>query len=63
MHLVGLFTYCRLKLFKNWGLKKMLGSKSEDKTGDCRMLHNEDPHDLYCIKNIICDRFENNEKS
>jgi hypothetical protein len=32
---------------------RIFGSKSEEVTGDCRRLHNEELHNLYASPNII----------
>jgi hypothetical protein len=43
----------RLRIFKNKVLRKVFGLKREDVTGDWRILHNEELHDLYSTPVII----------
>jgi len=37
----------RLRVFENRVLRRILGSKRDEVTGDWRTLHNEELHDLY----------------
>jgi hypothetical protein len=43
----------RLRVFENRFLRRMLGPKRDDMTGDCRKLHNEEVHNLYSSPSII----------
>jgi hypothetical protein len=38
---------CRLTVFENMVLRKILGPKREEVMGEWRILHNEELHDLY----------------
>ena len=38
----------RLRVFENWVLRRILGPKRDEVTGEWRKLHNEEPDDLYC---------------
>jgi len=38
----------RLRVFENRVLTEILGSKRDVATGEWRILHNEELHDLYC---------------
>ena len=38
----------RLRVFENWGLRKIFGPKRDEVTGEWRKLHNEELNDLYC---------------
>jgi hypothetical protein len=40
-------------VFENGVLRGIFGSKKDEVRGDCRKLHNEELHDLYCSPNII----------
>jgi hypothetical protein len=40
-------------MFENRGLRRLLGPKTDEMTGDWRKLHNEDVHHLYSSSNII----------
>ena len=44
---------CRLSMFENRVLKRMLWPKREEVTGEWRKLHNEELNDLYSSPNII----------
>jgi hypothetical protein len=37
----------RLRVFENWVLRRVVGSKRDDVRGEWRKLHNEKLHDLY----------------
>jgi hypothetical protein len=43
----------RLKLFENRVLRRILGPKRNEVTGEWRRLHNEKLYDLYFSPNII----------
>jgi hypothetical protein len=40
-------------MFENRVLRRILGPKRDEETGECRRLHNEEPGDLYSSSNII----------
>ena len=42
----------RLRVFENWILRRVFGSK-RDENGEWRSLHSEEPHSLYCSPNIV----------
>jgi hypothetical protein len=44
---------CRLRVFENRVLRRALGPKKDEVTGECRKLHNEDLNDLYSLPNIV----------
>jgi hypothetical protein len=39
----------RLRVFENWVLRRILGSKGDEVTLKWRKLHNEELNDLYTI--------------
>jgi hypothetical protein len=43
----------RLRVFENRVLRRILGPKRDEVTGDWRKLHNEELHNLYSSPNII----------
>jgi hypothetical protein len=43
----------RLKVFENRVLKRILGPKRNEVTGEWRKLHNEELNDLYCSPNVV----------
>jgi hypothetical protein len=43
----------RLRVFENWVLRRIFGSKRDEVTGEWRKLHNEELHDLYSSLNIV----------
>jgi len=43
----------RLRVFENRVLRKIIGSKRDEVTGEWRELHNEELNDLYCSPNIV----------
>jgi len=46
----------RPRVFEKRGLKKTLGIKSDEVTGDWRKLHIEELHDLFCSSDILVIR-------
>jgi hypothetical protein len=44
---------CRLRIYDNRVLRRMLGPKRDEVTGEWRKLHNEELNDLYCSLNIV----------
>ena len=40
-------------MFENRVLRKIIGSKRDEVTGEWRELHNEELNDLYCSPNIV----------
>ena len=44
---------CRLKVFENRVLRRILGVKEDDVTGKWRRLHDEKLNDLYSLPNIV----------
>jgi len=43
----------RLRVFENRVLRRIVGPKRDEMTGEWRKLHNEELNDLYCSLNII----------
>jgi hypothetical protein len=43
----------RLRVFKNWALRKIFGPTRDEVTGGLRKLHNKELHNLYSSPNII----------
>jgi len=43
----------RLRVFENRVLRRILGPKRDEVTGEWRKLHNEELNDLYCSPNVI----------
>ena len=50
---------CRLGVFKNRVLRRIIGPKRDKGTGEWRKLHNEELYDLYSLPNVI--QIEKNE--
>jgi hypothetical protein len=44
---------CRLGVFKNRVLRRIIGPKRDEGTGEWRKLHNEELYDQYLYHNII----------
>jgi hypothetical protein len=49
-----------LGVFKNRIQRKIFGPKRVEETGDWRKLHNEDPHDLCFLPDVIWKRWTGN---
>jgi hypothetical protein len=51
-----------LRAFENWVLKRILGPKREEVTGEWRKLHNEELNDLSLLPTQYCsgDKIEKN---
>jgi hypothetical protein len=43
----------RLRVFENWVLRGVFGSKRDEVTGEWRKLHNKELNDLYSLPNIV----------
>jgi len=43
----------RLRVFENRVLRRVVGSKRDEVTGEWRKLHNEELRDLYSLPNIV----------
>jgi hypothetical protein len=43
----------RLRVFENWVLRRIFGSKRSEVTGEWRKLHNEELNDLYSLPTIV----------
>jgi hypothetical protein len=43
----------RLRVFENRVLRRIFGPRRDEVTGECRMLHNEELHNLYSSPDII----------
>jgi hypothetical protein len=43
----------RLRVFESRELRRILGPKRDEVTGDCRKLDNEELHNVYSLPNII----------
>jgi hypothetical protein len=44
---------CKLRVFENWVLRRIVGPKRDEVTGEQRRLHNEELYDLYSSPDII----------
>jgi hypothetical protein len=45
--------YCRLRVFENRALRRILGAKRDGVTGEWRKVHNEELNDRFCSPNIV----------
>ena len=43
----------KLRVFENMVLRRIFGPRSDEVTGECRRLHNEELNDLYSSPNIV----------
>ena len=43
----------RIRMFENRVLRRTVGPKRDEVTGEWRKLHNEELNDLYCSPNIV----------
>ena len=43
----------RLRVYENWVLRRIFGTRRAEVTGEWRKLHNEELNDLYCSANIV----------
>jgi hypothetical protein len=43
----------RLRVFENRELRRILGPRRDEVTGEWKKLHNEELNDLYCSPNIV----------
>jgi len=43
----------KLRVFENMVLRRIVGPRSDEVTGELRRLHNEELNDLYCSPNIL----------
>ena len=43
----------KLRVSENWVLRRILGPKRDEVTGEWRKLHNAELNDLYCSLNIV----------
>jgi hypothetical protein len=43
----------RLRVFESRVLRRILGPKRDEVTGECRKLHNEELNDLYSSPNMV----------
>jgi len=44
---------CRLRVFENRAMRRIVGPKRDEVRGEWRKLHNEEPIDLYSSPNIV----------
>jgi len=52
---------CRLWLCENRVLRGIFGLKRDQRTGECRKLHNGELNDVYSSQNIIINQTKKNE--
>jgi hypothetical protein len=52
---------CRLRVFENRVLRRIVGPKRDEVTGEWGKLHNEELSDLYSSPNIVWMQIEKNE--
>jgi hypothetical protein len=43
----------RIRVFKNWMLRRVFGHKRDEVTGEWRKLHNEQIRNFYSLPNIV----------
>jgi hypothetical protein len=48
----------RLRVFENRVLRRVIGPKRDEMTGEWRKLHNEELNDLYSSPNIVRKIFQ-----
>jgi len=46
-------TLRKLRVFENMVLRRIVGPRRDEVTGEWRRLHNEELNDLYCLPNIV----------
>ena len=48
-------------MFENMVLRRILGPRRDEVTGECRRLHNEELNDLFLTQYCAGDKIEKNE--